>query len=127
MSSISERIKTIRLTVGNKKMSQEEFGQRLGLSRSAVANLEDAENRLKDGIPESTINLICATFDVQYRWLAEGEGDMIAHQDTDALVDKYMEGESEFAKSIMKAFARMPDGEWIKFRDLLEQIKKEGD
>ena len=107
-------------------MSQDEFGQRIGLSRSAVANLEDAENRLTDGIPESTLKLICATFHVQYKWLTTGEGDMYERMDADALVDKYMANEPEFSKSIMRACAKMPDEEWERFRDLVERIKKEG-
>lgn len=126
MSTVSERIRTVRQTVEGRKMSQDEFGQRIGLSRSAVANLEDAENRLTDGIPESTLKLICATFHVQYKWLTTGEGDMYERMDADALVDKYMANEPEFSKSIMRAFAKMPDEEWERFRDLVERIKKEG-
>ena len=42
------------------------------------------------------------------------------------LVDKYMAGESPLAISIMKAFVRLPDEEWSKFRDMIDRIKNEG-
>ena len=125
MESISDRIKEVRLTVTGKKLSQDEFAKALGMSRSALANLADAENRLPNGVPMSAIKLICATYHVNYLWLTEGKGIMMEMMDTDALVDKYMANESEWAKSIMKSFARLPDEEWYKLRNLIEQIKRE--
>ena len=42
------------------------------------------------------------------------------------MVERVMAGESPLAISIMKAFAKLPDEEWIKFRDMIDRIKKEG-
>lgn len=126
METISDRIKTVRLQAAGKKLTQEEFGKRLGLSRAVVTNLEDAENRLREGVPDNIIRLIAATYNVNYLWLAEGEGPMMGEEDTDALVERCMPNETEWAKSIMKAFCRLPDEEWVKFRDLIEEIKKRG-
>ena len=123
--TIAERTKFLRTEGLGKKMSRREFAEPMGISEGTIQNIE--ESRYKGEVPESTLNLICKTYNVQYRWLTKGEGEMIAHQDSDALVEKYMEGETALAKSIMKAFAKLPDEEWIKFRDLLERIKKESD
>lgn len=121
----SERIKYIRLNQPGGKMSREAFAEKLGMTAAMIQNIEEADTRLKGGIPDSTIRLISATFNVNYFWLTEGRGDILMPMDTDMLVEKYMPNESEFAKSIMKAFAKLPDEEWTRLRDMIEQIKKE--
>ena len=119
MNSIGARIKAIRKQYG---LTQEELGNLLGVQNAAISKMETDRS-----IPtDASIKLICATYHVNYLWLTQGEGPMMEELDTDALVDKYMAGESEWAKSVMKSFARLPDAEWIRFRDMIEQIKKEG-
>lgn len=124
--TISERIKYVRMNQPGGKMSRAAFGEKMGMSGSIVQNIEEADVRLKGGVPDSTVRLICATYHVNYLWLTEGEGPMMEEEDTDAMVDRCMQGETEWAKSIMKAFCRLPDEEWVKFRDLIEEIKKRG-
>lgn len=126
MNSVSERIKQVRSSVMGKKLTQDEFAEMLGVTRSVVTNWEDAERRLPNGIPERSLRHICKVFHVNFLWLTEGEGPMMETMTTDALVDKYMAGESPIAISIMKAFAKLPDEEWVKLRDLIDRIKKEG-
>ena len=104
------------------KLTQVELGQTIGVSGAAIARIEAGAYKPT----EAAIKLICSTYHVNYLWLTKGEGPMMEALDTDALVDKYMAGESEWAKSIMKSFAKLPDEEWYKFRDMLETIKKEG-
>jgi hypothetical protein len=41
-------------------------------------------------------------------------------------VEKYLAGESELTKAIMKAFAKLPDEECDKWFEMLKRIKKEG-
>lgn len=115
---MNERIKELRKKLG---LSQKEFANSLGISDAAVSKIESGINNPAD----NTIRLICATYHVNYIWLTEGRGDMLMPMDTDMLVEKYMPNESEFAKSIMKAFAKLPDEEWVRLRDMIEQIKKE--
>ena len=119
---IKARIKEIR-TSHTPKLTQTEFGEMLGLSRSEVANLEGG--RVEPS--PSVINLICMTFDIEPLWLKDGIGEMKkAPADDDELVDRVMAGENEFAKSVMKAFAKLGDEEWEKLRDLVEALKKAG-
>lgn len=118
-SSIGARIKIVRK---NFNLTQEELGKLLGVQNAAISKMET--DRV---VPtDASIKLICATYHVNYLWLTQGVGEMLEKIDTDALVDKYMAGESEWAKSVMKSFAKLPDEEWYKFRDLIEKIKKEG-
>lgn len=119
---IKDRIKEIRTTL-SPKLSQTEFGEKLGMSRSEIANLEGGR---VDPTP-AVINLICMTFDIEPLWLKNGIGEMKkAPADDDELVDRVMAGENEFAKSVMKAFAKLDDSEWEKLRDLVNALKKAG-
>lgn len=116
---MNERIKRVRKEL---KLTQAEFGKAIGISDAAVSKIESGINTPA----ENTIKLICATYHVNYLWLTEGEGPMMESMTTNALVEKYMAGESPIAISIMKAFAKLPDEEWVKLRDLIDKIKKEG-
>lgn len=131
MSTISERIKMVRTMATDKKLSQEEFAHSLGLKRGAVANFEDAENRLKDGVPEHILRLISNTYHVRYEWLKNGDGEMTVRESpqekADRFIAKHASKETEFAKAIIRAFVTMPDSEWIRLRDMIETIKKERD
>ena len=57
------------------KLTQTEFGERLGVSRDVIGNIE--YNRLKNPKQkEPIIKLICSTFCVNEIWLRSGEGEM---------------------------------------------------
>lgn len=63
------RIKEIRL---NRGFSQEEFGKRLGVTKSTISNIETGRFNLTD----SMVKLICKEFNVDENWLRTGEGNM---------------------------------------------------
>ncbi|MFR8874804.1 MAG: helix-turn-helix transcriptional regulator [Oscillospiraceae bacterium] len=71
-SSIGLRIREVRNRFG---LSQTEFGKRLDVSRDVINNLE--LSRLKKD-PGALLRLICKTYNVNYGWLMNGEGEMIA-------------------------------------------------
>ena len=125
--NISDRIRYVRENLPEGKLSRREFADRMGVSQGVIQNAEEAEVRLKDRkISESLLKLICSTYKVNYLWLTEGRGEMMQDLSLEDLVDKYMIGESPLARSIMKAFVRLPDEEWAKLRDMIDRIKKEG-
>lgn len=127
MQTISDRIKIVRQTATGRKLTQEEFGNSLGISRSAVTNIEDAENRLPNGVPESILRLICSTYHVLYRWLTTGEGQMY-EDDKEARIDRIIEKGAPNAdpwfKAQLKAYATLlTDEDWIIFRDMVDKIR----
>lgn len=68
-TTVGERIKIIRIQAD---LSQEEFGNRLGMGRGAVYNVEKGLVEPK----ETFLKLICTTYGVAYDWLISGTGDM---------------------------------------------------
>lgn len=64
-----KRIKQIRIDTG---MTQKEFGETLGLSRDAYANIEN--NRVKTN--NTFIQLLCSVFSVNENWLRTGNGEV---------------------------------------------------
>ena len=117
-----DRLKEIRASQVP-KISQTAFGERLGMTRSEVNNLELGRVSPSPAV----INLICMTFDISPLWLKDGEGEMKKlPADDEELVDRVMASENEFAKSVMKAFAKLSDEEWLKLRDVVDALKKAG-
>lgn len=117
---IYERIRELRKNYLH--MSQEEFGAKLGVSRSVIKNIE--LNALKQpGQKEPIYKLICKEFDISYLWLTKGVGPMIAETDTSSMarIDAIMTGENEIAKKIFRSFSKLDDSEW----ELLEKIIKD--
>lgn len=73
-------------------LTQAEFGEKMGLTRSGVSNIE---NGIRE-IQERHIKLILAAFpDVSEAWLRYGTGDMLRKRDGDVarLVERYQFGD----------------------------------
>jgi transcriptional regulator with XRE-family HTH domain len=104
---IYERIKLLRKK--HLKLTQDDFGERLGVSRDTISNIE--LNRLaKPEQKTSLLKLICKEFNVNEKWLLNGIEPMFVDADTITL--------DEFAKqnnatdleiNIMKAYLSLPE------------------
>lgn len=82
---MKERIKKLRRMLD---LTQQEFGDRVGIKRNTVANYETGRNEPVD----SVVSLICREFNVNEEWLRNGTGEMFAPDASDeleALVKKY--------------------------------------
>lgn len=82
---INERIRLLRESVS---LTQEEFGKRLGVSRSVIKNLDYKKTKPKDLFIEH----LCNTFKVNHEWLETGKGDMfvtISEYIVDKLIKEY--------------------------------------
>lgn len=122
--SVAKRLKQIRTTLGA-KMTQEEFGESLGLSRAAYAAYELGKNT-----PTPTmLKLVCLTYGINPRWLETGEGEMLAEDKDDDLliqVRTIMTGDSSFGARVMASLARMPDEWWDKWRAEMDKLDRKG-
>jgi transcriptional regulator with XRE-family HTH domain len=117
---MNTRIQAVRKSF---KMTQDEFAERIGLSKNFVWMVEKG-----DRIPsERTIKDICREFKVNYDWLVNGTGEMFQDDDSDAqaIVDSVMTGDNEFAKKILVQFARLDENRWRQIEEILNELKKE--
>ena len=101
-----ERIRELRKNF--LRMSQTEFGIKLGVSRSVIKNIElDALARPDQKL--SLIKLMCKEFSVSEEWILNGTGPMFVQADTFSL-DKLAKerGATELELSIAKAYFELP-------------------
>lgn len=122
METIGDRIKQVRKELS---LSMEKFGDKIGIVKSAINNIEKGLNNPS----ERTLKLICSEFNVNYAWLTEGQGDMfieIPDNILDRLIQEY--GLEEDNKPILKAYLEAkPETrkEILKFiHSLTEEISK---
>lgn len=116
---MNNRIRQLRKYL---KMSQEDFGEKLGLAKSGISNIENGTRNLT----ERNIKLICAEFNVDYDWIKFGIGEMFRennHSDM-AAIDAIMVGENEFAKKLFKEFANLSQEEWKLLEKIMTKIVK---
>lgn len=77
-----ERIKLLRKE--HLKLSQEAFGELLGVSRSVIKNIE-LNTLARPDQKLSLIRLMCKEFNVNEDWILNGNGPMLAQPDTFSL------------------------------------------
>ena len=116
---MNTRIQQIRKTA---KMTQDEFADKIGLSKNFVWMIEKGERTPS----ERTIKDICREFKVNYDWLVNGTGDMFQDDDSDAqaIVDSVMTGDNDFAKKTLVKFARLSEERWRPLQEILEELEK---
>jgi len=105
---VSERIRELRKN--HLKISQTAFGERLGVSRSVINNIESGVLARPDQ-KLSLIKLMCKEFSVREEWLLEGKEPMLVESDTFSL-DEFAksQGATDFEIEVIKAYFKMsPD------------------
>jgi len=116
--TIGERIKELRKHL---KMSQTEFGVRIGYEHaSAVSKLELGEN----GVSEQTVKLICREFGVSYGWIKYGHEPMMEPKDSLDMgkIERIMDGDNEYVKAIFRELADMPAEWWEQAIAMLDRV-----
>lgn len=102
VKTVNERLKELRLALG---LNQEKFGEKIGLTRSAICNYENGTR----AVMEQTIKSICREFNVNYLWLTTGEGEIftdLPETVIDELAEEFDLDESE--KELVRDFVKLP-------------------
>lgn len=112
---MNERIKELRKTL---KISQEEFGDRIGITGSGVSRIESGSNN----IAERTVKAICKEFNVDYMWLTTGSGEMFVDTDDDFMekIDRIMVGENDVRKNMIKTLLYASDDDIESLNNLID-------
>lgn len=109
------RVKELRKAL---KLSQPKFGERLGVSKDVIANIELERVELK----EMTAKHICRTYNVNPLWLMEGKGEMFFEVAEGFLDDLAIEYElTDIEKNIVSNFVKLPPNERAQ---VIETIRK---
>ena len=116
---MNERIKELRKAL---KLSQDEFGKRLGLTRGAITNIELNKTEPKPLL----IDLICREFDITEEWLRTGAGEMFrpltrSEVIADFAADLIKDEPESFRRRLVEALAKLGPEEW----EILERIAKD--
>lgn len=119
MNDIGNRIIELRETLG---ISMEKFGNRIGVTRSAINSMEKG----KSNPSEQTLKLICSEFNVYYPWLKEGKGEMLTGFPESKIDELKMEFNlSDTAASIIRNFVNMPEEKQNAIVELFEAVAKD--
>lgn len=99
-----ERIREVRNTLG---LTLEKFGDRLGVTKVAISNIEKGNRNLTEQMTKA----ICREFNVDYMWLTTGDGEMFIDNDDDFIerIDRIMAGEDEARKNLFKFMLELSD------------------
>lgn len=115
---MKERIKELRCALN---LTQEEFGNRIGMTKSSISKIEKGLN----GTTEQTLRSIVREFGASYLWLTTGEGPMF-EDSTDAdlhvMVDKVMASENERVKQVFKSLGNFTVDDWQQVDQLLDKL-----
>lgn len=116
---IKDRIKEVRKFY---KLSQTDFGKRLGASRDVINNIENGRNAPNDTI----LKLISKEFNVNPEWLETGEGDMTLRPEEDlaAIAGDLVIGamDDSFKRRFLTMLAGLGDAEWELLRKMAHQL-----
>lgn len=78
---MNERIKMIREYY---KLTQDEFGKRIGSARNTIANYESGNRSPSNSVVLS----ICREFNVNEEWLRDGTGEMFRAEEENSIIAK---------------------------------------
>lgn len=113
-----ERVKEIRKALG---LTLEQFGEKLGVQKSAISKIEKDRVALSDQMAKS----ICREYNVNYDYLVYGDGEMYASDETQyfAMIDRILKSENQFAKNVFKTFATFDVTDWEALQRMIEKYQ----
>lgn len=116
---MNDRIKELRKAMN---LSQEKFGELLGITKSGVSDIESGRRKVTD---QHVIML--ANNGVSEEWLRTGKGDMFVpgikdKQISAMLADVMKSGEDSFRHRLVSALARLDDEGWDNLEKLIDMI-----
>lgn len=118
---MNNRIKAVRLSQVP-KMSQDAFGERLGITGAAVSRLESGDRN----VTEQVLLAICREFGVDEHWLRTGEGQMLVELSEQKKIAAFLgdlmrnEEDGRFKRRLIEVLSEMNPDEW----ELLEKLAR---
>lgn len=115
-----ERLKKIRKSL---HLTQQEFADKLGITRSTVATYETGKSNPSD----AAVSLMCKEFNINETWLRTGEGDMFIEQTADEQIatfigDLLKDEEDSFKRRLISGLCALDDDGWDVLQKFLDSI-----
>ena len=119
---MNTRLKELRKSL---KLTQQEFGAKIGLSKASIGNIENGIINLTD----RNISLICSTYNVNEAWFRDGVGEMFKEIDKDEelayLLGTLLDEDCEYKKKFIKSMLELDDEiDWMIVTNLVEGLKE---
>lgn len=120
---MNERIRILRKALG---LSQEQFGEKIGITKASISNIEKGNRNMSD----QTLKSICREFNVNWAWLTEGLGDMFSGL-PETLIDEVAEEYDldDLDKLLVKRYMQLSKEKRAIIKEYLQSVfidKKDG-
>lgn len=120
---MNERIKELRKALG---LTLEKFGARLGVTKTAISQIENGKNNLTDQMFLS----ICREFNVNEDWLRNGTGEMfviIPEEEeviyyTQALLETQNDPVSDLIKDLIVIYMKLEPSDQAVLQNVAEDL-----
>jgi transcriptional regulator with XRE-family HTH domain len=120
--SQGKRIRDLRKSLG---MTLDNFGERIGLKKSAVSLIENDKNSVTDQVVKS----ICREFNVSEEWLRTGQGEMFKQLSQAELaartVGEALSSHNKFIQSVFIALGKLTPAEWQLVEKFVTSVEEE--
>ena len=122
---MNERVKLLRKTLD---LTMEKFGDRLGVKKNSISQIESGKNALT----EQMIKSICREFDVDEEWLRNGTGSMFIERTRDEEIAKFIGTiqsveDDSFMKKFISMLAKLDESEWVLLEKMALKLTKENE
>ena len=124
-ATLNERVKLLRKTLD---LTMEKFGDRLGVKKNSISQIESGKNALT----EQMIKSICREFDVDEEWLRNGTGSMFIERTRDEEIAKFIGTiqsveDDSFMKKFISMLAKLDESEWVLLEKMALKLTKENE
>ena len=118
--------KRIMLLRKELNLTLEKFGQRIGVTRAAISNIETGNRK----VTEQMFKSICREFNVREDWLRNGNGEMFKNLSEDEKVaailgNIFTDKDSEkydFKMAVFRELGKLDEKDWTVIRKLVDGI-----
>lgn len=114
---MNKRIKKVR---ENEKMTQEEFGKRIGSARNTIANYETGNRKPSNAV----ITSICREFNINEKWLRDGTGEMyiLVEDKLSTYIGQIAKGNDDFIKDIIEVYMELDSTSKYALKKIIDKM-----
>ena len=113
-----ERVNEIRKELN---LTLEKFGEKLGVTKVAISNIEKGNRNLTDQMAKS----ICREYNVNYDWLIYGEGEMFDNLPQTIVDELCVQFDlNDFDRALVEMYVSLPAGSRERIKEYMKQLVK---